>query len=98
MTNNSLVGANIIKFGNVAGGPMTIVNPEGRDIIMKCYGQNTVYQGHESSGEYNTYYNSFSSTGTWLIGDIFYLKPGQTVTAHQNNTAMDPLAFYLTPK
>lgn len=100
MTDNSLIRVNVIEFGDVRDRPMTIVNPTGRDVIMNCFGQATYhYTGSESEGGgYETYYNSFSSTGTWLIGNTFYLKPGQTITCQSNTRSRYPVAYYITPK
>lgn len=101
MTDNSLIRVNVIEFGDVRDRPMTIVNPTGRDVIMDCFGQATyIDAGSESSGSgrHETYYNSFSSTGTWLIGNAFYLKPGQTITCQSNTRSRYPVAYYITPK
>lgn len=95
---NSLIRLNVIEFGRVSRGPMTIVNPTGRDIIMMGYGQTSVTTGSDGSHSTDTYYNSFSSTGTWIIQNYFYLKPGQTITAQRNSTSMYPIACYLSAK
>lgn len=89
---------NVIEFGDVGGGPMTIVNPVGMDIILECYGQMTVTSGSESSTSSKTYYNSFFSTGTWITQNYFYLKPGQTVTCQRDLTSRYPIACYLSAK
>ena len=95
---NSLIRVIVAPFGYVGNKAITIANPAGRDAIIHCFGQRTIHVGGEGSYREDVYYNSFSSTGTWITGNYFYLKPGQTLTCQQNYNSTGPIACYISAK